>query len=158
MTKTEDSFHARFGSGFERPNTVAALVDKRGEIAGQIERAQIALRRLIADLDHVDACIRIFAPELATETIKTRPVPPQHQALRGEVKRTALDRLRRATGPITTGEIAEAVMAARRLDTTDQELLSLFIRRIGACMRQMRLKGVVEQVELDGRFKGWRLR
>jgi hypothetical protein len=63
----------------DAPNSVSGLVRKRAEIAGQIEVAQIGLRRMIADLDHIDAAIRIFAPELATETIKSRPNPPQHQ-------------------------------------------------------------------------------
>jgi hypothetical protein len=55
----------------ENPNTISGLIRARGEIAVQIELAQIALRRLITELDHVDATIRLFAPELATETIKT---------------------------------------------------------------------------------------
>lgn len=142
----------------ERPNTVAGLVEKRGLIAGEIELAQIRLRRLIADLDAVDTVIRMFAPELATETIKTRkPVGPQHQAMRGEVKRIVLDALREAVGPITTAQVAERVMAARGLPASDPELRDLFGRRVGACLQQLRLKGLTEQVDLPGRFNGWRL-
>src|ERR1035438_3410115 len=140
----------------ERPNTVSGLIAKRGEIAGQIELAQIALRRLISDLDHVDATIRLFAPELATETIKSR-IPPQHQALRGEVKRIVLDALREAQHPVTSGDIARRVMAARMLPTGDPELVSLFTRRIGAALHVMRRKGVVRQAHQPGRFNGWEL-
>lgn len=142
----------------ERPNTVAGLVAKRGEIAGQIELAQIRLRRLIADLDAVDTTIRLFAPELATETIKTRKLdPPQHQAMRGEVKRIVLDALREAQGPITTAQVAEKVMSARCLPTGDPELRDLFGRRVNACLVQLAKKGVTERVGLPGRFNGWRL-
>jgi hypothetical protein len=46
----------------ERPNTLARLVEKRVEIAGQISHTRPTLRQLIIDLDHVDAAIRIFDP------------------------------------------------------------------------------------------------
>lgn len=141
----------------EAPNTVSGLVRKRAEIAGQIEVAQIALRRLIADLDHVDATIRIFAPEIATETIKSRPNPPQHQALRGEVKRTILDALREAQHPLTSADIALHVMAARCLPASDPNLKLIFVRRVCQALNLMRHKGVVRSVEQPGRFLGWEL-
>ena len=46
----------------ERPNTLAGLVEKRAEIAGQIAHTRATLRQLIIDLDHVDAAIRLFDP------------------------------------------------------------------------------------------------
>ena len=141
----------------DAPNTVSGLVRKRAEIAGQIEVAQIGLRRMIADLDHIDATIRIFAPEIATETIKSRPNPPQHQALRGEVKRIILDALRDAQHPITTADIAQRVMGARCLPASDPELRKLFVRRVGASLHVMRHKGVTRIVEQPGRFQGWTL-
>jgi hypothetical protein len=49
----------------DAPNTVSGLVRKRAEIAGHIEVAQIGLRRMIADLDHIDAAIRMLVPEAA---------------------------------------------------------------------------------------------
>ena len=113
------------------------------------------LRRMIADLDHLDASIRIFAPELATETIKSRPNPPQHQALRGEVKRIILDALREAEHPITSADIAQRVMGARCLPASDPELRTLFIRRVGQSLHVMRHKGVTRIVEQPGRFQGW---
>lgn len=144
-------------SSVDRPNTVAGLLEKRGEIAGKIEVAQITLRRLIRDLDNVDGTIRLFAPELATETIKNRPVPPQHQAMRGEIKRIILDALREAQYPITTGDVATKVMSARLLPATDPELRKLFVRRVGQSLAVMKSKGVVRQIEQPGRFNGWEL-
>ena len=44
----------------ERPNTLAGLVEKRAEIAGQISHTRATLRQLIIDLDHVDAAIRLL--------------------------------------------------------------------------------------------------
>ena len=39
----------------ERPNTLAGLVEKRADIAGQIAHTRATLRQLIIDLDHIDA-------------------------------------------------------------------------------------------------------
>jgi hypothetical protein len=41
----------------ERPNTIAGLVEKRAQIAGQIDQARATLRQLIIDLDHVDSAV-----------------------------------------------------------------------------------------------------
>jgi hypothetical protein len=46
---------AECGMTVERPNTLAGLVEKRAEIAGQISHTRATLRQLIIDLDHVDA-------------------------------------------------------------------------------------------------------
>ena len=45
--------------GAEQPNVLHALTKKRAEIAGRIEHCQFTMRQLIAELDHVDATIRI---------------------------------------------------------------------------------------------------
>ena len=67
------------------PHVLTGLISKRREIAGQIEHTQDQLRQLVIDLDHVDAAIHIFDPSIELEEIKSRPVPPRHQAFKGEV-------------------------------------------------------------------------
>ena len=41
---------------------LSGLVCKRAELAGQIEHMQMELRKLVTDLDTIDAAIRIFDP------------------------------------------------------------------------------------------------
>jgi hypothetical protein len=43
-------------------HVVSALANKRAEIAGMIARAQQQLGQFRADLVHLDATIRLFAP------------------------------------------------------------------------------------------------
>ena len=43
-------------------HVVSALVDKRAELAGQIVRIEQQLGQFRADLIHIDATIRLFAP------------------------------------------------------------------------------------------------
>ena len=56
----------------ERPNTLAGLVEKRAEIAGQLAHTRAVLRQLIIDLDHVDAAIRLFDPNYDIEGIRQK--------------------------------------------------------------------------------------
>ena len=72
------------------PHVLTGLIAKRFEIAGQIEHTQDKLRQLVIDLDHIDAAIHIFDPSIELEEIKARPVPPRHQAFKGEVTRIVL--------------------------------------------------------------------
>jgi hypothetical protein len=94
----------------ERPNTVAGLIEKRREIAGQIEHHQRILNELIIDLDHVDHTIRLFAPELDVSLAQPKQFPAHHAAFRGEMQRLRARRLRAATGPLTSLELAIEVV------------------------------------------------
>src|SRR5881227_2625876 len=92
------------------PHVVTGLIDKRREIAGKIEDLQVQMRQAVADLDHIEASLRIFKPDLDLEEIMPRPVPPPHAAFRGEVSRIILDTLRKSTKPLTTLQITLALM------------------------------------------------
>jgi hypothetical protein len=101
---------------------LTGLIAKRAEIAGQVEHTQDQLR-----------AIHIFDPSIELEEIEARPVPPKHQAFRGEVSPIVLATLRNAKKPLTTQDIAHRVMAERGLDTANQKLLKLMGKRAGAC-------------------------
>ena len=136
---------------------VAGLLERRAQLAGQIELRQIELRQLIADLDSLDAAIRVFVPHLATETPKLGRVPPQHQALRGAVKATVLTVLDSAEEPVTTETIARQLLADRRLPSDDLRLRDLFIRRVGQALFVMEKRGEVGKAGKIGRFGRWKL-
>ena len=115
----------------ERPNTIAGLLDKRREIAGEVQHTETRLRQLIIDLDNLDATIRLFEPDIDLAEIKCKPLPPRHHAYRGEVSRTVLDALRQSERPLNTQELAQHVMAHRGLNTADKRLVQLMGKRVG---------------------------
>ena len=124
-------------------HVVTALIRKRAELAGQIEHAQTALRQLIIDLDNLDATIRLFKPDIDLEEIRPQPVPPRHAALKGEISRMVMDTLRQSHRPLTTRDLAQHVMAERGLNTADKRLVKLVGKRVGACLRHQRAKGLL---------------
>jgi hypothetical protein len=142
----------------ENEHVLGGLTRKRAEIAGQIEHAQAALRKLVEALDVVDAAIRIFDPEADLTAIRPRQYPPRHQAFRGEMMRHVMECLRTAKAPVTNREIAVVVMKARGLNPEDGELLVTIRKRVGACMFKLKQQGVVREVAGVGDLKEWRLR
>ena len=141
----------------ERSHTLAGLIEKRREIAGQIEHYQRVLNDLVIDLDHVDHTIRIFAPDLDVTLSQPKQFPARHAAFRGEMQRFVLGALRQAQEPITSLEIAVEVVKGRGLDPNDARAVSLIRKRVGACLFKLKRQGLVEDVATTGSYKGWRL-
>jgi hypothetical protein len=54
------------------PHVLSALVSKRAEIAGQIEGLERQADQFRADLLHIDAAIRIFAPDYRPNEIRPK--------------------------------------------------------------------------------------
>ncbi len=135
----------------ERPNTIAGLVAKRSEIAGRIDTLRADLRKLIVDLDHIDAAIRLFDPGFDIAGIVSKPVRGAQVARRGDSIRLMLDIMRQATEPMTTKQIALKVMAARGHNTDDTALVLTMTRRVGASLRSYRDNGSIRSVK-DGRY------
>jgi hypothetical protein len=73
------------------PHVVTGLIAKRAEIAGRIEHLQATLRQAVLHLDHVEAAIRIFDPDLDIAGIATRQVATAHHAFKGETTRIVLE-------------------------------------------------------------------
>lgn len=55
------------------PHAVTGLIEKRREIAGQIEDLQRQMREAVCNLDHVEAAIRLFKPDIDLDEIMPRP-------------------------------------------------------------------------------------
>ncbi len=141
----------------DQPNVLHALTRKRAEIAGQIEHNQLSLRHLIAELDHIDATIRIFNPAIDIEAIRSKPVPPRHAAFKGEVTRVVFNALREAKTPLTSRDIALRLMSERGLNPDDRELSVIMVKRVCACMRVQKMKGLVQIAAMLGNLQGWEL-
>jgi hypothetical protein len=141
----------------ERPNTIAGLIEKRRQIAGQIEHHQRVLNGLIIDLDHVDHTIRLFDPDCDVQLGQPRRYPPQHQAFRGEMQRFVLATLRASEKPVTSLEIAVEVVKGRGLDPNDSRAVILIRKRVGACLSKLKRQGIVRQVPMTGTYRGWEL-
>lgn len=133
------------------------LLTKRAELAGKIDHLQSALRQSLIDLDSLDATIRMFDPEIDLEQVRPKPFPVRSPAFRGEISRIVLSTLRKAGKPLPAHEVTLTVMAARTLDVADKPLLRVLARRVGACLRMHRGKGLVRSLDGPNRTILWEI-
>jgi hypothetical protein len=145
------------GSEMENEHVTGGLIRKRAELAGKIEAAQTVVRQLIIDIDALDATIRLFQPDIDLDEIKPKPLPPRHSAFKGEVSRIVLSILRDAKGPVSTPDLALHIMEDRSLNTADKRLVTIIQKRVGACLRNLRIKGLVRSEQPPGNSTMWEI-
>ncbi len=140
----------------ENEHVLSGLTRKRADLAGEIERTQHVLRKLVIDMNAIDSAIRIFDPNADLGSIKPHHYPHKHAAFRGEMMRFVMDTFRAAQGrPVTTKEIALAVAKGRGLREDHAELLNTLRKRVGACIFKLKRDGVLREVEGTGDLKQW---
>ena len=141
----------------ENEHVLAGLIRKRAEVAGELEEAQSRVRRLMVDIDAVDATIRMFSATVDLAEIKPKALPRRHAAYHGEIMRAIYAAFRETAGALTTHDMTIRVMATRGLNVSDVLLVRTMQKRVGAAMRQMREKGRVQSEALGGGKIGWKM-
>jgi hypothetical protein len=132
------------------------LIRKRQEIATEIDTAQVHLRGLVADIDALDATIRLFSPGLAIESVHVRPTPRRHAAKTGDNAKLILSLLREADGPLSHRELTVKIMEHRGLSLADRLMYGAMRNRVGASLRGLRARGVLASgTGPSGRMKWW---
>lgn len=92
-------------------HVVSGLVSKRAELAGLVQHYQVEIGRLTGDLNHIDATIKLFAPEFDLRTLRAKEHRERNQYFKpGECSRVALDILRESGGALTSRQIVDAVL------------------------------------------------
>ncbi len=133
------------------------LKRKRAEMTGEIARCHARLQQLSADLEHLDATIRLFAPDFVQESVLPKVfVPPKSWSKRGEMSSAVLSILRVTKGPLTTREIAAMIVQQRGLES-DQGILNVMVRRVGHVLRDKRAAGLVRAIEETGLWLQWEI-
>ena len=137
---------------------VSGLVKRRAELAGDIEKAHESLRRMVLDLENLDATILQFEPGFKVETIQPKAFrPPKDWANRGEMTRLVLSILRQASEPLTARDIAFQLLTERALNRQDQRLLRVMRSRVACALRLQRDKGVVRSEQGPGQYMLWQI-
>lgn len=90
------------------------------------------------DLDTLDATLRLFRPTVETGVVRIRPVSRRHAAIRHESSRLIFSVLREAGRPLTTRELARAIMEAREMNTADHAMAETMRERLASTLRKLR--------------------
>jgi hypothetical protein len=123
---------------------VSALTNKRAEIAGMIARAQQQIGQFRADLAHLDATIRLFAPAMEPETIPAKRIRQSDLRFEpGGLTRRVLDALRRAGAPIRAPDLVRAVMIENGLDPADRADFAHVQWKVRDTLKRLSKRGLV---------------
>ena len=140
----------------ERPNTISGLQAKRAELVTLRKNLVAEAKKVLCDIDHIDACIRLFDPNADLERVRLNRYATKHRAPKGHQKRFVLNTLREANGPVSTRVITEAWIKERGLEP-DASTFIILRKRIGACIKTLNNQGLAEGVGHDGEYKLWSL-
>src|SRR5208283_2843204 len=121
-----------------------ALVNKRAEIAGMIARTEQQLGQFRAELVHLDATLRLFAPDLEPKTIPAKKIRQADLWFeQGELSRRVLDALRRAGEPILAPDLVRAVMIDNGLDPADHASFLRLQWKVRDTLKRLRKRGLL---------------
>lgn len=141
--------------GADHAQALHALTRKYAEVAGLIGRAKAEVHRLTTDLAHIEGAIRIFDPTIDIGRIKAKHVPIREPSAQGEVTGIILDTLRDSPDPLTPRELAEELMVRRALPIDDRDLFNIMLKRVRACLRSQRVRGVLKPIATEGMAQRW---
>lgn len=137
---------------------LSGLVKRRAQLAGDIEKAHECLRKMVLDLENLDATILQFDPDFRVESVRPKAFrPPKDWANRGEMTRIVLSILRQASEPLTARDIAYQLLTERALNREDQKLLRVMRSRVACALRIQREKGVVRSGQGPGQYMLWEI-
>src|SRR5688572_33509925 len=138
------------------PHIVAALRDKRAELSGSIADLEKRIGQHRADLLHVDAVLRLIAPDLEPAAILPKAVrQPSGWFRPGELARMVLDVLRTTPAPLSVREITVQVMERRGLDPQDARTAEL-LRKLVSNALNRQAADLVERIQ-DGVLVSWQV-
>jgi hypothetical protein len=125
-------------------HVVSALRLKRAEISGHIHDLEKRITRQRANLANLDATIRLFSPDTNPDAIPPKQVYRRTRYFaHNELSRLTQDALRTASGPLTTAEIAVAVMQAKGMLLGDAAFKEIVAERAFTVLRRLAKRGTV---------------
>lgn len=123
-------------------HTISGLLKKRADLFNEAVRIRDRLAEIKNDVSAVDRVLGTlgYTGDLDAE------MPRQKREVifgRGELTRAILDELRGASGPLTSREIAQAIVALSGQDARDRKYVSDLTKRVSKALRALRDEGVV---------------
>lgn len=129
------------------PLIIKALQDKRAEVHGRINAYQAQIAEAKHDLAHINASIRLFSDE---EGQRVRYLVSHGFFKKGEIADLAVRHLE-VDGELTTRDVAERVMAERKLDVSDRTLRNSVVFKVVQSLLHAARRKLVRMV---GKRKG----
>jgi len=112
------------------PIVVTQLIAKRSELAGIADAKRGELNAILRDLDHLDAVIKLFAPEKVPELLPVKRRASDRTFARHELTRRIFNILREAERPMTAREITNQIVEDKGTDVDPAMLKGRVVRAL----------------------------
>lgn len=123
-------------------HTINGLLQKRAEMMEEIAVTRERLAVLSNDVEAMDRVLERLG--YAGEVKLTPRLPRVVLFYRGELRQFLLGQLRER-GPLTSRQMAEALIRTEGKDARDHRMLNDIVKRIGKALRQMVDAGIVSR-------------
>jgi hypothetical protein len=138
-------------------HVISGLVAKRSELAGLVQHYQVEISRIAGDLNHIDATIKLFAPEFDLRTVRTKEHRERNQYFKsGECPRMTLDILRESSEALTSRQIAAELLRRKGLEPRVERLDQLQKSALNV-LKRLENKGLVKQDTPKGISHTWKI-
>src|SRR6202023_675060 len=125
-------------------HVTSALRRKRAEISGHIHDIEKRIARQRANLANLDATIKLFSPGTNPDAIPPKRVYRRTRYFaHNELSRLTQDAMRTASRPLTSAEIAAAVMQAKDMAANDAAFKEIIAERVLTVLRRLAKRGAV---------------
>ena len=138
-------------------HAVSGLAAKRSELTGLIAHYQGEIKRLAVDVTHLDAAIKILAPEFDLRTIRSKEYRKSSSIFNyGDALVQVLDVMREAGEPITSIQIVQALLVKNV--GSDEQDYNCAAKHVNNALHRLRKKNMVELCgNVPGKGKGMNL-
>lgn len=121
-------------------NTISGLLRKRSNLMGEAMRLREALAVVGNDIEALDRVLVSlgYKGDLKGVQPRSNRVVFFH---RNELRRWLIDELRKATGPVTSRDLAERIIALEGKDARDRALRNDIVKRVGKSLKLLRKQG-----------------
>lgn len=125
----------------EYQHAISGLIKKRGEMMAELSDLRERIAVITHDVESLDRVLERLGYE---GEIKLTPRAARIILFyRNELRVFLLGELRKASKPLTSRDLASALMMAENKDVRDRRMMNDIVKRMGKALRQMRSHGTV---------------
>lgn len=137
-------------------HTISGLIRKRSDLMSEAMGLREALAVVGNDIEALDRVLVSLGYQGDLKGVQPRSnrVVFFH---RNELRRWLIDELRKATGPVTSRDLAERIIALEGKDARDRVLRNDIVKRVGKSLKLLRHQGVARSERDTTGWMIWKL-
>ncbi len=137
-------------------NTISGLLRKRSEMMSEAQALREQMAKLGNDIEALDRTLISlgYKGDLKSVAPRGNRVVYFH---RDELRRSCLEQLRKAKGPISSLDIAEKIIGIEGKDCADRQLRNDMVKRVGKSLKLLMQQDLVQCIRANHGVVLWKM-